>query len=421
MTDATPRLAADALRQPPLQEWRRGWTVVLAAAAGMAMSTLHVYSTGVFIAPLEAEFGWKRAEISGGLSIVSLVGVIAAPFVGLAIDRFGPRRIGMFGSAVFCLTVGMLSLTGASIWSWFALWALIAFAATSMKVTTWASAVSSVFVKGRGLALSVTFCGTGLGSSLTPIVANTLIAAYGWRIAYAGLAAFWAVLVLPLLFLFFTSAKDRERVSRGGNRSVAAMLTGMTVREGFRSPRFYKLALAAFAMTMVAVSFSVNLVPILGSNGLDRGRAAGIAGILGIASIVGRLTSGYLLDRVNGNLIAAFSALLPIGASLMLLQAPGSIPAAVVAVTILGLSLGAELDAIAYLATRHLGMRSFGVLFGVIAGLLSLSTGLGPLLVSYTYDVTRSYTLVLWTYLPVCVLTAGLLLTMGRYPDFGDH
>ena len=400
-------------------EWPRHWPVVLASAGGVALSTTHIYSIGVFMAPLQAEFGWSRAQISSGLTLGSMVAVLSSPFVGLLIDRVGPRRVALCGGALYCAMIAMLSFAGPSIWSWYAIWIGVALGVSGITPTIWTSAVSGLFERGRGLALSVTLCGTGLGSSVTPLVSAYLYGHYGWRGAYVGLAAFWALLVLPLLFFLFTSVKDRRRRAEPVQQvGVAAILTGLSARDGYRSLRFYKLAIAACAIALVAVSFAVNLVPILASTGLARGRAVEIASILGVTSIVGRLSGGYLLDRVNGNLVAAGSVLLPIVSSVLLLTMPGVTWASMAAAAVLGLSLGAELDAVAYLATRHLGMRNFGVLFGTISGLLSLCTGLGPLAVSYTFDVTRSYEAALWAYIPLCALAATLFLSLGRYPVF---
>lgn len=403
-------------------EWARNWPVVLASSTGVALCTVHIYSMGVLMAPLEAEFGWSRAQISSGHSIGAILAMIGAAPMGLLIDRIGPRRIALWSALLFCASVAMLSLAGPSIWSWLALWTVLGIAINGITPTTWTTAISGLFVRARGLALSVTLCGTGIGASLTPLVTNYLNANYGWRIAYLGLAGFWAAIVLPLLFFFFTSVKDRRRTDVSTSQSpLPAVLTGLTAREGFRSPRFYKLAIAAPTISLVAVSFVVNLVPILASLGLSRSNAVEITSIVGVASIIGRLSGGYLLDRINGNIVAAVSVLLPIISCLLLLWMPGVVGAAMVAAAVLGLSLGVELDAVAYLATRHLGLRSFGVLFGAIGGVLSLSTGFGPLLVSYIFDVTRSYEPALWAYIPLCGLASILFLSLGNYPDYSSQ
>jgi MFS family permease len=195
-----------------LPEWKKGWGVVLAGALAMGAASTSVYSVGVFMAPLENEFGWSRAQISSGLTISSLVSVFSAPVMGLVIDRVGARRIGLLGIALFCATFAAFSLATSSLWVWWALWLLYACAAAAMKPTVWASGVSSMFLKGRGLALSLMLCGTGLGSSLTPIIGNYLIETAGWRTAYVGLAAFWLVLAGPVIYFMFTSAHDLQRI-----------------------------------------------------------------------------------------------------------------------------------------------------------------------------------------------------------------
>lgn len=401
-------------------EWSRNWPVVLACGAGVALSTTHIYSLGVVMAPLHAQFGWSRAQISSGMTVGSLVAVLTSPFIGLLVDRVGPRRVALAGAVIYCAMVALLSQAGPSIWSWLAIWFGIAIGISGITPTIWTYAISGLFVRGRGLALSASLCGTGVGSSVTPIVTSYLSDHYGWRAAYLGLAGFWAMLVLPILFVLFTSVQDRDRVSTPVASRTPVALSGLTSRSGFRSARFYKLALASAAIAMVAVSFAVNMVPILASQGFSRSQAASIAGVIGIASIVGRLSAGYLNDRLNGNLVAAVSVSLPILSSAILLAFPGAVVPSLAATAILGLALGSELDSVAYLATRHLGMRSFGVLFGTISGLLSLATGLGPLVVSYVFDVTGSYTLVLWAYIPLCALSAIMFLSLGRYPAYAS-
>lgn len=133
---------------------------------------------------------------------------------------------------------------------------------------------------------------------------------------------------------------------------------------------------------------------------------------------VGRLSGGYMLDRVNGSLVGGVSVALPIVPALLLLAYPGDVTIAAVAVLVLGLSLGIELDAVAYLSTRHFGMCNFGVLFGTISGLLALATGLGPFFVSLVYDNTKSYDLALIAYIPLALLASALFFSLGRYPTF---
>ncbi len=399
-------------------EWRQHWTVVLVASLGMALATVHIYSTGVFIAPLEAEYQWSRSEIMFGFTLLAFAGASLAPFVGALIDRVGPRRLALAGIVTYCGFLAALSLATANIYSWWGLWMLLAIGGLLTKPTMWTAAVSSLFSSGRGLALAVTLCGTGLGSSLVPVLSNWLIGQFGWRGSYIAMASICLVILLPLAVMFFTSASDnaRRRPGAGGGRVLS--LPGLTAREALLSRRFAQLALAAFCITLAIIGLVMNLVPIMVDNGLGRETAALIAGAVGLTSIAGRLATGHLLDRLNGNVIGGVVVLVPIVCCLCFIYAPLSVPLTLFAVILLGLALGAELDVVAYLATRHFGLRSYGLVFGCIVSLWSVATGLGPLAASYVYDTYGTYQPALWAFIPLFAVASLALFTMGPYPVF---
>lgn len=396
-------------------EWQRHWPVVLAATGGVALSTVNAYSIGLFIEPLEKAFGWSRATISLGPALTAPLAIIMGPIVGGAVDRFGPRRLGLFGAFSLIGVNLLLSLVGPALWSWWAVWSLMAIANLFIQPTIWTSAVAGYFARGRGLALALTLCGSGLGSLITPFLVYELIERFGWRFAIVGLALFWSLLVLPLIFFCFSSVRDEERkgVRAGGPKTEYVRVP---VRHLILSRHFFQLAIAGWLVASVVLSLVPNLVPLMTWSGIERGEAAGIAALLGISSIGGRLTIGFLLDRLHGPRLAAIAVCLPIVASLLLLGFPGSGAAAAAAVLILGVALGAELDLIAYLTARYFGVRSFGLIFGSIGGLITLGGALGPLFVNMVYDATHSYAPALWAYVPMCITSALLFLSLGRYP-----
>lgn len=417
---------ADAIgtaRSSAAAEWKRNWPVVMSGAFGIALASVTVYSIGAFIEPLEAEFGWSRGEITLGLTLVSLVSMIVAPFMGYAVDRMGPRRLGVAGVIAYCAAYAGFALTGSELWTWLGLWLVLAIAAALIKPTVWTTGVSSLFDAGRGLALAVMLCGTALCSTFTPIVSTWLIAEFGWRLAFVGVAGFWGIFVIPAVALFFTSAADRQRVggttAAGSSRDMPFSTSfGFHWREALPTWKFARLAGAGFIPALTVVSFVASIIPILSFTGIERTTAAGIAGLVGISTVVGRLTGGYLLDRINGGIVGGVSLLMPVISSVLVLSFPGSVPAATAAVFVLGLSLGAELDAVAYLTTRHFGLRSYGVIFGTISGLLALATGLGPFLVNLSYDLTGSYFPAVTAYIPLSLLASALFFSLGRYPVF---
>lgn len=401
-----------------IAEWRANGLVVLAASAGAAMSAIGSYSTSLFFEPLERAFGWSRVEISSVHLFGAAAAILFAPAMGHVVDRLGARRVGILAIIAITLGFSSLGLTGPSIWHWRALWVVLALVAVLHQPMVWSSAVASFFSAGRGFALAVTLSGTSICSVITPPLAVWLIDQYGWRMAFPGLVLCWAVVVLPLVLLFFTSASDKARL---GAAAAPAMPRHGSFFAAFRSEamtgKFLQLLAAGFAIALVVVSVALTIVPILSANGIARGTAAGIAALLGIASICGRLTIGLLLDRYSGRMIAAVAVCLPIIGSLVLLEAPGSAMAASVAVVIFGFALGAELDILAYLTSRYFRVESFAMLFGTVGGFVGLAGALGPVMLNAVYDATHSYQLALWGILPVCLISAALFLTLGPYPD----
>ncbi|RYE70564.1 MAG: MFS transporter [Rhizobiaceae bacterium] len=417
----SPRL--NVLEQSPpsaRSEWKSGWTVVLAAAMGMGLLSVPTYSMGIFMKPLEDEFGWSRSAIAGGHLFGAVSSLVMGPVIGLIIDRAGPRRLALAGSVLVCGMFAMLSLVGPSITSWWLLWAALSTSALLIKPTVWTAGVSSLFSTSRGLALAVALSGTALASTATPALGHYLIESLGWRSAYMALAGIWAALALPLIFLFFDSAHDRQRTGGGDSKAKdhAAVLTGVSPREGLLSLRFAKLATAAFTATLISASYVTTMVPILMASGQSRIAGATIAGVMGMTTVAGRLFSGVFCDRLNANIIAGATLLLPVGACFLLLTADGSLAAATTAAVAMGLTLGAKLHFIAYLTTKHFGMRSFGVLFGTISGLFGLASGIGPVALNYCYDVTGSYQIALLGTIPLALGASVLFFRLGRYPVF---
>jgi MFS family permease len=398
-------------------EWRNYWTLAIAASLGNSITVLHIYSIGPFIAPLQEEFGWSRAQISFGLTVEAFLAAILGVGAGVLVDRWGPRRVGIIGVAFTCAAYAMLGTATGTVGNWLALWALVAVAASCVKPTVWAGAIASRFDASRGLALAVTISGSGVAGTIIPLLVTWIIAHFGWRSGFFGLGTLWALLLLPFLILFFRSELDGS-----GRRSVVKLgeasrqLPGLTLEQGLRSAAFYKLSIAGMAFAFVITALVVHFVPILQGIGLDRLAAASIAGLVGLSSIVGRLGTGVLIDRFRADRVATIVFLLPALAALLLLSSGGAVVFSIAAL-IVGLSMGAELDVIIYLSTRHLGLKRFGVLFAILLVGLSIGTGLGPIVAGAFFDQFGTYKQFLLLVFPLVIFGSLLMRTLGPYPD----
>ena len=111
-----------------------GWRVV-AAHLGVMVSfgSLLVYTFGIFLKPLAAEFHWSREEASRAFAIAAMTIAAVSPFLGAALDRFGPRRVVLPCFAVFGAAVLALSGMNGALWQFYALFVVIGMAATGRR------------------------------------------------------------------------------------------------------------------------------------------------------------------------------------------------------------------------------------------------------------------------------------------------
>jgi predicted MFS family arabinose efflux permease len=400
-------------------EWRRHWPLVAAAASAFSLGSLSTSSFGVMLLPIERDLGWSRTEIASGPVLISLMTISLGMLMGVAVDRLGPRIVGLLALTGLCAVLALMSQVKDQLWQWWLLWAGIGIASSAIPPSM-VTAVSRTFTNGRGLAIAVVLSGSGISSLVVPSLANALVEEHGWRLAYVWLAGMWGVIVIPLAALFLRPACGSQPATPEAAASPHE-LPGLTVREGFRAPVFYKLLLGTFASTFAGTALVLNLVPVLHSTGLAAASAAAVAGSIGIATITGRIIGGGLIDRFSAGMIAAAVSAISIVLPASLLLQPGSVPASVTGVFIYGMMGGALTPAIAYLASRHLGQRSFGTLYATINAVLSIGVGGGPLLANFIYDRTNSYEPVLWGTIPLFALGALLYASLGRYPDFAKR
>ncbi len=191
---------------------------------------------------------------------------------------------------------------------------------------------------------------------------------------------------------------------------------GFGFLEGLKSTIYIRLLLASVLFTFVALALVVNFIAIQTDAGMEATTAGALAFWIGIFAIIGRLGTGLLLDRLRANLVGAAIFCLPILACLTFLFL--GTEGAFLSAALIGLTVGAEVDVIVYLATRHFGLKAFGALYGGLLVALSLGTALGPLAAANVYDRTGNYDQFFWIGIACMVASVACLVTLPR-PAFG--
>lgn len=389
-------------------EWAAMWPLPLVSMFGYVGGASFAYSSGVFMQELTQEFGWSRAEFATAFTIHSLVALVMAPVIGRLIDRIGPRRMALIGIVPFMFGLSLFGLANGSIWQWWTIAFVQSLFASMIGGAVWVKAVVTRFNASRGLALAMVLAGSGVATTVWPVVAAYLISHFGWRLSYAGMALSWGLLMLPLAWLFFVDADNGPSEEAKPRK---AMPSGV-LRDVFLSRTFISLALAGAIFSALTLGLLLHLVPIFRDAGLDLATAAGIAGLTGIFAIAGRLTTGLLLDLLPTRPLAVAIFLLPLAISALLWNFDGSIYLAVGAVAILGFVSGADGDIIAYLISRGFEPGVFATIYSLMVAILSISSSVGPIISGACYDHWGSYQPYFLAMIPMTLVAALLVGTI---------
>ena len=186
----------------------------------------------------------------------------------------------------------------------------------------------------------------------------------------------------------------------------------MTTREVWRTSTFWLMGMAFFLVSMSLSACLVHMVPLLTDRGISDQNAAFAISLLGGASLLGRVGTGYLLDRF----LAAYVAMClfcgsALGVFMLRVEVSGSL--VFFAAFLVGLGLGAEGDIMAYLVSRYFGLRAFGEIYGYILGIYTLGAVIGPILMGIDFDFMGSYRMVLGLFSVVTLIGALLIAQLG--------
>lgn len=373
----------------------RGWWIVAAVALTLSVSvtTVVINSFSVFLRPLAETFGWTRGQISTALALTSMGTALGAPIMGMIADRWGAR--GPILASIAAVSLCLMSLFGltSDIRHLYAVYALTGLLCLGSTPLLFSRIIANWFDRRRGLALGLATTGIGIGSLFVPVLAQNLIANYGWRWAYLLLGGAIALVGLPVTALVIRESPRDVGLEPDGRLSAArsAPPAGWSFQDALRTRLFWQMLLVFFTVSACLNGCLSQMAALLGDRGESAANAALAISLFGGASLVGRVATGWLVDRFPAPWVAgSFFALSGIALAALWQGAAG--PAAYLAAFGLGLGMGAEADVMPFLVSRYFGFRAMNRLFGMIFGAFTLGAAAGPAVMGAGFDRGGSYT-----------------------------
>ena len=395
----------------PLDEHRlayQGWRVATAAAVAVfvGFASVTVYTFGVFLKPLTETFGWSRESVSIAFGVAAMTVAGASPVLGYLLDRRSTRDITVPCLIVFGIAFSSLAALTANLWHLYAIFFVIGLVGNGTAQLAFSRTVAMWFEQRRGLALAIVMMGGALGSIVLPPLAEFLITNVGWRIAFMALGTMTLAVGIP--------AALRITEPTSANQSRSGPVTGVSFRDAARTRAYWIVVVVLFGASIAQNGALTHLPALLSDRGVAPAGAAFALSALGVASLVGRLASGWLLDRFFAAHVA-FGLWMTAALGTYVLAGADSLASGVFGAALIGFGMGGEADVTPYLIVRYFGLKSFSLLYATTWTFYAIAGAVGPWLMGRAFDATGSYESLLVRMAIVSATMAALLLALPTY------
>lgn len=405
-----------------------GWVMVGVTFLISLISAGAVGAPGVFIVPLQNEFGWSNAEISSALSIRFILFGLMAPFAAALLNRYGLRNVTL--SALLVVVTALLaSLAMTQVWQLMLLWGVVVGIGTGMTALVLGATIAARwFAARRGLVVGILSASVATGQLVFLPLLASLTERWGWRLALTmmcgllGTAAFAVLLMMrdrPSdigLRPFGDEGTQPLPLPAPNNAPIMAAALG-ALRDAAKTRAFWIL-FATFFICGASTNglVQVHLIPMCLDFGIPQVMAASLLAAMGIFDFVGTILSGWLSDRYDNRYLLFWYYGLR-GLSLLLLPFTDF--------SFYGLSLFAMFYGLDWIATVPPTVRLTAQRFGperanLVFGWIFTGHQLGAALAAFGAGLSRT---LLLSYLPaffaaglLCIVASLIVLAIARQP-----
>jgi sugar phosphate permease len=396
-----------------------GWIVLACLClAGFARQGPSVATLSIFIDPLTREFGWSRTAVSGAVSLGGLLAALVTPLIGPLLGRRGSRLVLSLAVLVNAVALILLSLTPSL---------LVFYLLYCIARMNWAGpfdigiygALANWFVARRAFATSLATLAQMAGLVAMPLIAQFAIVHDGWRAGWFALGAVTLVVGFLPAWLFLARRPEDLGLRPDGAAPSSSATPWKSAEPSFsraqavRTPAFWLLMLYTALVYPVQAGVSLHQAPHLVERGIDPTTAALIVSCFSLMSGVAALACGFLPRRLPVRYpLAAAGMLLALGAFLMIdVDAPRR---GYAAAALFGLGIGGVLTLLPLAWADYFGRANFGAIRGLALSAQVVAQACGPLLSGALRDLTGDYTVSLYCFTALSILSVAAALAARR-------
>ncbi|MBT3941629.1 MAG: MFS transporter [Chloroflexi bacterium] len=413
-------LPAEGQHAPKRTGLYRGWPIAVIAslASGLTIG-MSGYAYGVFVDPLEEEFGWSRTELNFSLTI-SVISLLIGPFVGRWIDRFGSRPV-MVVSLAFVAVGFVMYSSMTELWHFYVASFLLFLGMPGATMLPSGRLISIWFAGTRGRMMGIVTAGNNGGGLSMVALSTFVVSAAGWRAGYITFAVM--IVFIGILVALYVRDRQNDVIASRGKRLTPPMPAagamsnsdGFTLKEVLRMKSFYFLAIGHAIPAFSYGSVLTQLIPHFEAEGFSSGEAAFGLMLLAVFGIVSKILFGRLSESITARWAMVISLGIQAVGMVLLVLAGGSIAVWPV-IVFYAMGFGAMGALIPLTVTEAFGLRAYGTILGVTSMVGAGPLMIGPVMAGRLFDLYGTYDAA-FIIIAVMFVLGAVSMSLARRPE----
>ena len=377
--------------------WHYAWVIVVIIAGMQIVGSSIRMAFGVFIDPLQAQFGWSQGGIGFAYAICSMVSAVVAPLAGNLGDRFGAKKSMLVG--IFVYLIGMLATAFVKdLWQFWLTYGVILGIAQAIFLVPLIPAAMIWFRRHLGLAMGLIMASWGIGPALaTPLVAF-MIQTFGWSVAFVSIGIASTLIMLALVSVFKNRPADVGGLAYGtfkGDPPLSDKLPPAILLDEFKghmrkTAAYWNMSSIHFLGCVGHAVILIWIIPMATSKGMSAIDASLIFTLFSAVSIVTRLTTPVLCERLGVRTVMTFFYILQ-GAPVLLLIFSSMDGVFLIFAVSFGVGYGGETGGFPILNRKYFGHAPMGGAHGFQMLGAGIGMALGGWVGGPVFDIFDSY------------------------------
>jgi sugar phosphate permease len=383
-----------------------GWYILAIGMAGafIGAGTSQLFMS-IMLIPLTQEFEWSRTALTGAITAGTIIsGILSLP-VGKLADRYGPRFLTSLGALITAVSYAAFTKF-ADLTQFYLIYIIArAIATNTISQVVPRTAVVNWFYRFRGRALGMLAMSPALGASILAIIAEFIMQRYGWRDVFAIFAVATVLFqAIPAALILRKRPEDLGLLPDGKRKAPVSISASQhpgvkeeinwTLQDAIRTRTLWLLSVAVVFALAVAAGIGFQMAAYFTDMGIDPTAAIGAISVYALTGAVSNLIWGFLTERLSERLMAATVMVLT-AIAILYLHSVRTITGAYTFAVFFGLTSRGGGVLLSIILAEYYGRSSFGAIHGFVYPFSMIGLGFGPLISSFFFDLTGSYTVVL--------------------------